>query len=100
MTSEQKVEQMLDDMSVAFSDSDIKASPELRDIIFNYAKELDSKRDYHLIASKLVKRFVMYYWETNKELPPAAIRLHNQVKPYATRYDGIAISTMLLPTWF
>ncbi|MGB2512091.1 hypothetical protein ACPF0S_04135 [Leuconostoc suionicum] len=52
------------------------------------------------MASKIVKSLVSYYWETKKQLPQAAITLHNQVKKQATVYDGIATSAVMLPVWF
>jgi len=99
-SQEETVETILDQMSVAFSDPQVKAQPDLRDMILNYAKELDKTQNYHLVASKMIKSLVLYYWETKNQLPEAAIILHNQIKKYATKYDAIAASAIMLPLWF
>lgn len=100
MQKNNQVETMLDQMSVAFSDSEVKQEPVLRELILNLAKELNETQDTRLMASKIVKSLVSYYWETKKQLPQAAIILHNQVKKQATVYDGIATSAVMLPVWF
>ena len=97
---DEKVETMLDQMSVAFSDEDVKNQPELREMIFNYAQELTKTQNTGLVATKMVKSLVQYYWITKTQLPEAAIKLHHQIKRDATVYDGIAMSAMLLPVWF
>ncbi|GMA70084.1 hypothetical protein GCM10025879_13300 [Leuconostoc litchii] len=100
MSVNKKVEIMLDQMSAAFSDPDVKQDENLRNMIFNYASELNKTQDTRLVSSKMVKSLALYYWGTKKQLPQAAITLHNQIKKDATIYDGITATALMLPIWF
>ncbi len=66
----------------------------------NQNYELTKTQNTGLVATKMVKSLVQYYWITKTQLPEAAIELHHQIKRDATVYDSIAMSAMLLPVWF
>ncbi|APX71771.1 bacteriocin immunity protein [Companilactobacillus allii] len=99
-TRDEKVQTMMDQISTAYSDSQVKKSPEAMELLFNSAKELDKTNDYSLVATKLCKKITYYSFEHPKDGLNALIVLYHQIKGYATKYDGIALAAMMLPVWF
>lgn len=99
-TNEEKLQIMMDQISVAYSDPEVKNNQEVKEFLFNDAKVLDKNGDFHMIASKLCKQISWYSFENPKNPLKALATLYYQVKPYANGYDGVAMATMMLPVWF
>jgi hypothetical protein len=97
---QEKVEQMLDQISAAYGDAAVKARPELRQLLLKAATELDKTGDYALTATKLCKTIALYYWTHQQDFPLAVGRLHQQLKGEAVKYDATAAAAFLLPVWF
>jgi hypothetical protein len=100
MKNEEKVKKMLDHLSQAYADPEVKKYPAVQELIFSAAKELENSADCGLTATRLCKKMVLYYWSHQTEFPKALVTLHKQIKPEAVKYDGIALLAMLLPAWF
>lgn len=99
-TNEIKTKLLMDELSTAYSDPDVKKKPELQKMILNSAKKLNNGDDYKLVSTRLCKAIALSYIENQKDYPGAIIKLHNQIKNDATKYDGVAIAAMMLPIWF
>ncbi|AUJ33198.1 MAG: bacteriocin immunity protein [Liquorilactobacillus nagelii] len=100
MKKQAAVEQMLNQLSQAYAACEIKEQPEAQQLIFSAAQELEKNGDCDLVASKLCKKIVLYYWEHKDNFPQALADLHGQIKSKAVKYDATAISAIMLPMWF
>lgn len=100
MKNEEKVKEMLNQLSQAYADPEVKKYPVVQELIFSAAQELGKSGDCGLTATRLCKKMVLYYWSHQNEFPPALVTLHKQIKPEAIKYDGTALLAMLLPVWF
>ncbi|KRM90142.1 hypothetical protein FC80_GL001479 [Liquorilactobacillus cacaonum DSM 21116] len=98
--NDEKVSKFLDQLSVAYADEQIKKQPDAQQFILESAQELEKTQNCDLVASKLVKKIVMYYWPHKNDFPEALITLHKQVKGYAVKYDAIATTALIMPIWF
>lgn len=97
---EEKVSQMMDQLSVAYGDPEVQRMPDLKKAIFNSAQELEKTENVDLVASKLCKKITLNYYVNREHFPEAATVLYNQIKTKEMKYDGTAIAAMLLPIWF
>ncbi|WP_125771113.1 bacteriocin immunity protein [Companilactobacillus furfuricola] len=100
MTNEKSIKTLMDQLSAAYSDVEIKQYPELRELILKAATELEKKQDVDLTSSRLSKQLILYQMGHAKEFPKAAVELFNQISHRAMRYDGTAAAAILLPLWF
>ena len=100
MKNEEKVKEMLDQLSQAYADPEVKKYPAVQELIFSAAKELEKNGNCGLTASRFCKKMVLYYWSHQNEFPSALVTLHKQIRPEAVKYDGTALFAMLLPVWF
>jgi len=94
-----KVAVMMDQLSTAYSDTDLKDRPDLKQIILDSAKELQKTENVDLVASKLCKKITMNYFVNRENFPKSIIVLFNQLKGKEMKYDGTALATILLPLW-
>ncbi|MDN2453560.1 bacteriocin immunity protein [Lactobacillus sp. UCMA15818] len=100
MAKENEIEKMLDQLSAAYADEQVKQQAGAGEIILAMAKELEKTGNCDLVASKLSKEIVLYYWQHQKDFPAALITLHNQIKKRAVKYDATAVTAMMMPIWF
>ncbi|WP_125710080.1 bacteriocin immunity protein [Companilactobacillus zhongbaensis] len=100
MAKQKSVETLMDQLSAAYGDSEVKKYPDLQKLILNSATELEKRQDVDLISSKLSKQMTLYHMDHSKEFPKAAVELFNQISTRAMRYDGTAAAAILLPLWF
>ncbi|WP_125568635.1 helix-turn-helix domain-containing protein [Companilactobacillus insicii] len=98
-TRDEKVKVMMDQISAAYSDPEVKKHPNVMKFLFDEAKDLDKNENYDVVASRLCKEISLYSFEHPKEPLKGLNTLYYQVKGYATKYDGIAIAAMMLPVW-
>lgn len=94
------VKQLLDQLSQAYGDPEVKQSAAAQKMIFASAQELEKSQDCDLVATKLCKEMVLSYWFHQNNFPKALIVLHHQIKSRAIKYDAMAITSMMLPSWF
>ncbi|MFD0897860.1 bacteriocin immunity protein [Loigolactobacillus binensis] len=95
----QKITQMMDQISAAYGDPAVKMQPELQALLLQAAKQLDKEGTYQLVATKLCKALALYYWGHQHNFPAAAVKLHQQLKGEAMKYDTTAAAAILLPLW-
>lgn len=100
MKKQEDIEKMLDLLSVAYADEQVKQQAEAGEMILALAKELEKTGNCDLVVSKLSKNIVLYYWQHQKDFPSALITLHNQIKQRAVKYDATALTAIMLPMWF
>ncbi|WP_281165685.1 bacteriocin immunity protein [Liquorilactobacillus sicerae] len=99
MIKQNAVQQLLDQLSQTYSDPEVKRFPAIQRMIFASAQELEKSQDCGLVATKLCKEIVLYYWSHQSDFPKALILLHHQIKSRAVKYDATAITAMMLPLW-
>lgn len=100
MKNSEQVSLMMDQLSKAYSDDEVKRKPELAQMILNSAKELEKNHNPELVSSRLCKKITISYLANNKDFPKAIIVLFNQLKGKEMKYDGTALAAMMLPVWF
>ena len=100
MKKEQFLKEMLDQLSAAYADEQVKRQAEAGEIILAMAEELEKTENCDMVASKLSKKIVLYYWRHQKDFPAALITLHNQIKQRAIKYDATAVTALMMPNWF
>ncbi|AKP67477.1 bacteriocin immunity protein [Companilactobacillus ginsenosidimutans] len=98
--NDEKVEQMLDQLSKAYSDPEVQKRADLKTVIFNSAQQLEKNRDPDLTSSKLCKSLTLAYLAGKEGYPKAAIILFNQLKGKEVKYDGVALASLMMPVWF
>jgi len=96
----EKVSTMMDQLSTAYSDNDVKKNPELQKSILKAATDLEKSEDVDLISSRLCKTLTLNYLANKDNFPKAAVVLFSQLKGKEMKYDGTAIATMMLPLFF
>lgn len=96
---EDKVKTMMDQISTAYSDPEVKKDSEVMKFLFDDAKELDKNENYDVIASRLCKEISLYSFSHSRHELKALTTLYYQVRGYATKYDGIALAAMMMPIW-
>ncbi|MBO1308429.1 bacteriocin immunity protein [Enterococcus sp. 669A] len=100
MKQAEKAKQMMDQISTAYSDTTVKTRPQLQEILLENAALLEKHGQYQLVASKLCKSISWYYLTHQQDFPKAIGILYNQLKGEAVKYDGVAVTTLMMPLWF
>lgn len=100
MKQSDKTREMMDNISIAYADATVKKYPELRQILLDYARELDETGNYQLVAAKLCRSIEQSSLQNKLKLPEAIVTLYLQLKPEATFYRAAALSAMMIPVWF
>jgi len=100
MKRTEKVNLVMDQLSKAYGDADVKKRPDLAKLILDSAKELEKSQDVDLVSSRLCKKITLSYLAGAKDFPKAVIILFNQLKGKEMKYDGTAIAAMMMPLWF
>lgn len=100
MKRSEKAKQMMDQISQAYGDEEIKQQPEVMRMLFENAQILEQTEDYELVATKICKGIALYALSHQHEFPKALGILHNQLKGEAIKYDATAMTAILLPLWF
>ncbi|MFD1472037.1 bacteriocin immunity protein [Companilactobacillus mishanensis] len=95
-----RVKEMLDEISTAYSDEDVKQRQDLRDMLLKSAADLEKNQDVELESTKLCKKIALVYLANKENFPKALVLLHNQLKNDATKYDSVVAAAFLLPIWF
>ncbi|MGL4697443.1 bacteriocin immunity protein [Enterococcus larvae] len=98
--SQNKIEKMMNQLTVAYSDEGVKRVPELQDIVFEAAKDLEKSQNTKLVASKFCSMLPQYYLSYKDQFPKALITLYYQLKKDAEIYKGTATSAIMFPLWF
>lgn len=100
MKNDQKIEHMMNVISIAYADPEIKLRPDLQKILFDAAQELDKTGEYQLIAAKLCKSLSLYTLSHKNDFPKAANLLYNELKKEAVKYEAVALTAFMFPLWF
>lgn len=95
-----KTNELMDLLSTAYADEKVAELPELRQLLFKAAQELEKSEDTRLVAVSLCNEITLYALAHQNRLPEAISALYYQIKREAEIYKGIALSTMSLPVWF
>ncbi|WP_265456120.1 bacteriocin immunity protein [Enterococcus sp. HY326] len=98
--SKDKVKTVTDYLSAAYSDEQVKKIPELEKLIFAAAMDVDKGGSIELMSAKLCRDIGRYVLMHQDKSPKALITLYNQLVHDAAKYEGVALSTMMLPIWF
>ena len=100
MERNEKVKQMMDYISQAYGNAEVKQLPEIQNLLLENAQLLEKTEDRGLVASKLCKGITLYAVSHQHDFPKALGELHNQLKSEAVKYDATAMTAILLPMWF
>lgn len=100
MKQSEKAEQMMDQISWAYGNEEVKTRPEVQQFLLENAKLLEKTEEYGLVATKICKAIALYALSHQHDFPSALGELHNQFKAEATKYDATAMAALLLPLWF
>ncbi|KRO00019.1 bacteriocin immunity protein [Companilactobacillus kimchiensis] len=100
MKREEKVTLLMDQMSEAYADPEVKKNPELAQSILNSAKELEKNGNVDLVSTRLCKKIWLSDIGNNNKIPKAALVLYNQCKGKEMKYDGIATAAIMSGFWF
>ncbi|CAJ1184912.1 hypothetical protein CPR19088_GLDEOEPO_01809 [Companilactobacillus paralimentarius] len=100
MKNSEQVSLMMDQLSKAYGDTEVKRHPDLAKMILDSAQELEKNHNPELVSSRLCKKITVSYLANSKDFPKAIIVLFNQLKGKEMKYDGVALATMMLPIWF
>lgn len=95
-----KVEKMMRQLSQAYNDPEMDKRPDLKEVIFRAAQELEKDGTADLVASKLCKEIPVDYLINKKDFPEAMFKLYYQLKGKETKYDGIAMASIFSSVWF
>lgn len=79
-THNEKMAEMKHNLSEAYKTDDIKKNPELRNMVFGAAKELEQRQDPELTATHVYKNLMISYNNNPKKFPEAAKVLMEQMK--------------------
>lgn len=100
MKNSEQVSLMMDQLSKAYGDTEVKHHPDLAKMILDSAQELEKNHNPELVSSRLCKKITVSYLSNSKDFPKSIIVLFNQLKGKEMKYDGVALATMMLPAWF
>lgn len=95
-----KQEEMLDLISGAYGDDEVKKLPEAQALLLANAQLLEKNGETQLVASRLCHELANFYLGHAQDFPKALVDLFNQLKPEAVKYEGVALSAMMTPLWF
>lgn len=99
MKRSQKVKIMMDQISHAYGDEEVKRYPEAQELLLENAQLLEKTEEYGLVATKICKGLALFALAHQRDFPKALGELHNQLKKEATNYDATALASILLPMW-
>ncbi|MDU5337218.1 bacteriocin immunity protein [Enterococcus sp.] len=100
MERNEKVKQMMDHISQAYGDAEVKQRPEIQKLLLENAQLLEKTENRGLVATKICKGIALYAVSHQHDFPKALGELHNQLKSEAVKYDATAMTAILLPMWF
>lgn len=100
MRQSEKAKKMMDQISFAYAEEEIKRHPELQKFLLENAKTLEKTQNCGLVATKICKGIALYALSHQQDFPEALNVLHGQLKNEAVKYDATAMTAMLLPLWF
>ncbi|MGM0174715.1 bacteriocin immunity protein [Enterococcus sp. DIV0800] len=100
MTRSEKTKAMMDQISRAYGDKEVKRYSEVQKLLLENAQLLKKTEDCGLVATKICKGLALFVLAHQPDFPKALGELHNQLKKEATKYDATALATILLPMWF
>lgn len=83
----------------AYNDNAVKELPELQELLFAAAQDLTQQEPENLVASRLTKQLATYSFTHKNKIPAAIATLYNQLMPLAAKYDGVAMSAIMLSAW-
>lgn len=100
MERNEKVKRMMDQISRAYGDEEIKQRPEIQKLLLENAQLLEKTENRGLVATKICKGIALYAVSHQRDFPKALGELHSQLKNEAVKYDATAMTAILLPMWF
>ncbi|MBO0459688.1 bacteriocin immunity protein [Enterococcus hulanensis] len=100
MKNSEKARQMMDQISQAYGNGEIKTLPEVQKFLLDNAQLLEKTEACGLVATKICKEIALYALSHQNEFPKALGELHKQLKSEAMKYDATAMAAILLPVWF
>ncbi|MDT2596443.1 bacteriocin immunity protein [Enterococcus dongliensis] len=99
MRRDERVSQMMDQISRAYGDKQVNQH-EVRKLLLENAQLLEKTEDCGLVATKICQGIAWYTLSHQHDFPKALGVLYNQLKKEAVKYDATAMSALLLPLWF
>lgn len=87
-------------ISSTYSDSDVSKDEELKKILFDLSKELDSTEDWKLICVKLNNKLSRYLLTHKLKAPRAVEQLLTETAKYAEQYRGLASTSIWMSNFF
>lgn len=89
--NEENVTKIMDQLSHAYSDPEVKKIPELRNAIFKAAKELEKDGNIDLVATRLCHDIKLTWFAHKDNFPKAASKLYTDLSVNSLKYKNTAI---------
>ena len=87
-------------ISLTYSDTDVSKNEELKKILLDLSKELDSTKDWKLICVKLNNVLSRYLLTHKLQAPKAVEQLLTETAKYAEHYRGSASTSIWISNFF
>lgn len=93
MTKSDQKEQLLDALSAAYSDPEVKKDMYMHTLLFESAKQLTNGKDPRVISVQLSKEISRFSLRNNFKTPQSLSDLYTLVKKEHESYKGIIAAT-------
>lgn len=90
-----KEQQIMDAISVAYSDPEVKKDETIREDLFKAAKKLTDGGDYRVISVHLNVAIERYTRRNNLKTPQSLIVLYELVRKEQMKYSGTIAATLV-----
>ncbi len=96
MTDKEKVEQLIDRMSAAYSDPEVKKDGYMHQLLFDSAQQLTKGINHRPICVRLSKEIGRFSLRNNLKIPQSLNDLYDLVTDQDVAYRGSVVNAM---TW-
>ena len=97
MTNKVKREQLIDAMSAAYSDPEVKKDGHMHQLLFESAQQLTNGKDHRVICVRLSNEIGRYSLRNNLKTPQTLNDLYELVVKVKMAYNGTIAATTV---WF
>ncbi|MDN6294479.1 MAG: bacteriocin immunity protein [Alkalibacterium sp.] len=91
--NEQQKEQIIDALSTAYSDPEVKKDPHMHQVLLDSAKQLTKDSDHRTVFVRLSKEISRFSLRNNLKTPQSLSDLYKLVKKEHESYSGTIAAT-------
>ncbi|WP_368645387.1 bacteriocin immunity protein [Alkalibacterium putridalgicola] len=95
MTNREQIEKLIDAMSAAYSDPEVKKDSHMHQLLFDSAKQLTNGNDHRVICVRLSKEIGRFSLRNNLKAPQSLNDLYELVRKEHMSYRGTIAATTL-----